>query len=309
MKANKASGPNCIPTNILKLFKKEFSKPLSDMINMSFNQGICPNILKIANVIPIHKKGDKLDCNNYRPISLLSNISKIFKKSMHICLVNFLRKNKLLFCHQFGFRSGYSVNHALTSLSELIRKALDEDKFACGVFIDLQKAFDTVDHNILLSKLYRYSVKGTPHQWFKSYLKGRQQYTTINHQKSSLSNIKYGVPQSSVLGPLLFLLYINDLSKAFVHSKVHHFADDTNFLYASHFLKNLNKTVNFDLSNLVQWLRANKISLNANKTEIVVFRSPTKQIYKSLNFRLSGQKIKPKHCAKYLGVIIDEAKT
>ena len=109
-----------------------------------------------------------------------------------------------------------------------------------------------------------------------------------------------------MLGPLLFLLYINNLNKAVVHSKVHHFADDTNFLYASHSLKNLNKTVNFDLSNLVQWLRANKISLNVNKTEIVVFRSPTKQIYKNLNFRLSGQKIEPKRCTKYLGVIIDE---
>ena len=156
-------------------------------------------------------------------------------------------------------------------MTELIRKALDEDKFACGVFIDLQKAFDTVDHNILLSKLYHYGVKGTPHQWFKSYLTGRQQYTTVNHQTSSLSNVKYGVPQGSVLGPLLFLLYINDLNKAVVYSKVHHFADDTNFLYASHSLKNLNMTVNFDLSNLVQWLRANKISLNFNKTEIVVF--------------------------------------
>ena len=154
MRTNKASGPSSIPTNILKLFKKEFSKALSDMINMSFNQGVFPNILKIANVIPIHKKGDKLDCNNYRPISLLSNISKIFEKSMHIRLVNFLRKNKLLFCHQSGFRNGYSVNHALTSLAELIRKAFDEDKFACWVFIDLKKAFGTADHNILLSKLY-----------------------------------------------------------------------------------------------------------------------------------------------------------
>ena len=130
------------------------------------------------------------------------------------------KKKKLLLCHQFGFRGGYSVNHALTSLTELIRKALDEDKFACGVLIDLQKAFDTVNHNVLLSKLYYYGVKGTSHQWFKSYLTGRQQYTTINHQTSSLSNIKYGVPQGSVPGPLLFLLYINDLNKAIVYSKV-----------------------------------------------------------------------------------------
>ena len=179
MKTNKISGQHSIPTNILKLFKKEFSKPLSDMINMSFNQAVFPNMLKIANVIPVHKKGDQLDCNNYRPISLLSNISKIFEKSMHICLVNFLKKNKLLFCHQFGFRNGYSVNHALTRFTELIREALDEDKFACGVLIDLQKAFDTVDHNILLSKLYHHGVKGTPHQWFKSYLTGRQQYKQL----------------------------------------------------------------------------------------------------------------------------------
>ena len=142
-------------------------------------------------------------------------------------------KYKLLSCHQFGFRNGHSVNHALTSLTELIRKALDEDKFACGVVIDLQKAFDTVDHNIFLSKLYHYGVKETPHQLFKSYLTGRQQDTTINHQKSSLSNIKYGVPQGSVLGPLLFLLYINNLSKAVVHSKVHHFADDKLFICKS----------------------------------------------------------------------------
>ena len=132
MKTNKARGPNSIPTKILKLFKKEFSKPLSDIINLSFNQGVFPNLLKITNVIPIHKKGDKLDCNNYRPISLLSNISKIFEKCMHTRLTNFLQINKLLFSHQFGFRNGYSTNHALTSLTEMIRKALYEDKFACG---------------------------------------------------------------------------------------------------------------------------------------------------------------------------------
>ena len=130
MKTNKASGPNSIPTKILKLFKKEFSKPLSDIINLSFNQGVFPNLLKITNVIPIHKKGDKLDCNNYRPISLLSNISKIYEKCMHTRLTNFLQINRLFFSHEFGFRNGYYTNHALTSLTKMIRKAFDEDKFA-----------------------------------------------------------------------------------------------------------------------------------------------------------------------------------
>ena len=137
------------------------------MINMSFNQGVSPNILKLASVIPIHGN-DKVDCNNYRPIFLLYNISKVYEKSMHIRLINFLRKNKLLFCYQFGFRNGHSINYALTSLTNLIRKALDGGKFECGVFIDLQKVFDTVDHDILLWKLYYYGVKGLPHQWLKS---------------------------------------------------------------------------------------------------------------------------------------------
>ena len=139
-----------------------------------------------------------------------------------------------MFSHQFDFRNGYPTNHALTSLTEIIRKALDEDKFTCGVFIDLQKAFDTVDHDILLSKLNHYGVRGVSYEWFKSYLTGRQQFTTIAHLKSDLCSINYGVPQGSVLGPILFLLYINDLNQVIFHSKIHHFADDTNFLYASY---------------------------------------------------------------------------
>ena len=142
----------------------------------------------------------------------------------------------------------------------MIRRARYEDKFAFGVFIDLQKAFVTVDHVNLLSKHNYYGVRGASYQWFKSYLTGRQQYTRIAHLKSDLCSINYGVPQGSVLRPILFLLYINDLNQAIVHSKVDHFADDTNFLYASHYLKKINKTINFDFSNLVQWLRANKIS-------------------------------------------------
>ena len=151
MKTSKASGPKTISTKILKLFKKKISKRLSDIINL----------LKIANVIPIHKKDDKLDCNNYRSISLLSNI---YKKCMHTRLTNFHQVNKLFFSHQFGFRNGCSTNHALTSLTETIRQALDEDKFACGFFIDLQKAFNTVDHCILLSKRYHYGVRGASYQ-------------------------------------------------------------------------------------------------------------------------------------------------
>ena len=182
----------------------------------------------------------------------------------------------------------------------MIGKALDEDKFACGVFIDLQKAFDTVDHGILLSKLNHYGVRGASYQWFKSYLTGRQQYTTIAHLKSDLRSINYGVPQGSVLRPILFLLYINDLNQTIVHSKVYHFADDSNFLYASHSLKKINKAINFDLSNLVQWLRANKISLTVNKTELVIYQITKKTNLQKSKFSTSWAKNRTKTSHKVL---------
>ena len=306
IKPNRAIGTNSIPTKILNEFKTEVSEPLSDMINVSFSKGIFPDFQKVANVIPIHKKGEKLEPNNYRPISLLSNISKLYKKAMHIRLTNFLRKNKVLFPYQFGFRNNHSTDHALISLTEMIRNALDNGNFACGVFIDLQKAFDNVNHDILLSKLNHYGIRGVAFNWFKSYLRDRTQYATINNERSKIQTIKYGVPQGSILGPLLFLIYINDLSRSIINSKIHHFADDTNLLYVSSSLKDINKKINFDLSNLVQWLRANKIALNVNKTDIAIFRSPRKQITKKMNFPLSGQKIRQKTCTKYLGVLLDE---
>ena len=221
IKPNKAIGPNSIPTKILKDFKTELSEPLSDMINVSFNKGIFPDFLKVANVIPIHKKGEKLDPNNYRPISLL-------------------------------YSSPY-YNHSLISLTEMIRNVLDNGNFACGVFIDLQKAFDTVNHDILFSKLNHYGIRGVAFDWLKSYLSDRTQYVAINSERSEIQTIKFGVPQGFILGSLLFLIYINDLSRSIKNSKIHDFADDTNLLYASSSsLKDITKKINFDLSNLVQ---------------------------------------------------------
>ena len=199
--------------------------------------GVYPDQLKTAKVIPVFKKGDKLLVSNYRPISLLSNLNKIYEKIVYKRLYSFLNIHNCIYELQFGFRAGHSTNHALISLTEKVRVALDTGNFACGIFVDFQKAFDTVDHEILLKKLEHYGVRHTANKWFRSYLTNRTQYVSINGFDSTLQLMKYGVPQGSVLGPLLFLIYINDLHFAIKYSVTHHFADDTNFLYISKSLK------------------------------------------------------------------------
>ena len=175
----KAVGPHSIPTNILKEYKKILSIPLAIIINISFKTGIFPELCKIAHVIPVYKKGDQLDCSNYRPISLLSNISKVFEKAMYSRLFYFLNKYNCLYKKQFGFQNSHSTNHALITITETIREALDRNEYSCRVFLDFQKAFDTVNHDILTSTLNHYGVRGLSLVWFKSYLTNRQQETLI----------------------------------------------------------------------------------------------------------------------------------
>jgi len=305
--SSKANGPASIPTKALDLIKTEISAPLSEIINLTFETGIFPEILKTAKVLPVFKnKGEITDCTNYRPISLLSNMDKVLEKLIYKRAYSFLDNSKLLYIRQFGFRRKHSTVHTLTNLCQKIADALDNHKYACGVFVDLQKAFDTVDHNILLAKLGHYGIRGKAHKLFESYLTDRRQFVTVSGQSSPERIIKHGVPQGSVLGPLLFLIYINDLNYAIKFSLVHHFADDTNLLIITDNLETLTEQMNQDLQSLWHWLNANKISLNASKTEYVLFRHPTKKLNNDLvKLYIGGYLLSEKNTIKYLGVHVD----
>ena len=306
MSTSKASGPFSVPSKVLKEFDAFFVPLLTSIINKSFKEGVFPSNLKCAKVIPIYKKGDKTKCPNYRPISLLSNVSKIFERVMSNRLENYLNSNSILYEHQYGFRKKYSTEHAILSITEKIKTNLDRNIFACGVFVDLEKAFDTVNHKILLAKLDHLGINCSSNKWLTSYLSNRSQCVTVNGVNSEYLPINCGVPQGSILGPLLFSIYINDMNKAFSHSTVYHFADDTNLLYSNKNPKIIKKKMNQDLKFLFDWLCANRLSLNVAKTEFIIFRPPKMSLNDRIVLTLNRTKIFESRKLKYLGLIIDD---
>ena len=253
LNSDKSTAQNILPTKILKLLKHDISPHLAEIFNLSFSSGVFQSILKIPKVLLVHKKVSKQFCSNYRPISLLSNIDKIIEKIMYDRIYKFLDKTTYILFS--SFRQHYSTSYALLNLTETIMKALDDGNFAWAIFVYLQKAFDTVDQSILLSKLSHYGIRGLENKWSKSYSANRKQFVSINGFESSASSIIIcGVPQGSVLGPLPFHRYINDLHVPIKHCKVHYFADDKNLLIIKRSLKRLNKLLNIDLKNLTKYI-------------------------------------------------------
>ena len=302
---NTATGPCSMPPKILNLLCDSIAHPITEIANLSFLTGTHPERLKIAKVIPIFKSGSKMLTSNYRPISLLSNFNKIIEKLMFKRVYSFLEDEHLIYDLQFGFRPKHSTAHAVISITEKIKEALDNGNFTCGVFVDLQKAFDTVNHDILLQKLKKYGIRGPAHEWFKSYLTDRLQFVSILGFDSDKLPIKHGVPQGSVLGPLLFLIYINDLHHSIKNSKTYLFADDTNLLHVKNNLNQLQKEMNADLKSLCAWLLANKISLNKTKTEMIFFKKPNTTIPFNI-IKINGMQLYPSKNVKYLGLYLDE---
>ena len=307
LNVTKSSGPDNISPLLVKENCLFLCEPLAYLFNLSLEKGIVPSNLKTAKVVPIFKKGDVHTASNYRPISLLSIFNKLLERLVYKRMYNFLNKNQTLYEFQFGFRKNHSTSLALLEVVDNCYKQLDENNIILGIYLDLQKAFDTVDHSILLHKLYYYGIRGTTYDWLKSYLCNREQYTVVNNHQSSNGRVICGVPQGSVLGPLLFLIYVNDISQAVPGNKLKLFADDTNLFLYGKTLVDLENQANSCLSQLDLWFVANRLSLNIEKTCYTLF-SP-RNIPDSnclLNITINNQPISKVTNCKYLGIVIDE---
>ena len=219
------------------------------MINNSFISGIFPTPLKIARVVPIFKSGDRTNVTNYRPISMLSILSKIFENCIYSRLVTFFETNAILSDRQFGFRHGRSTADAILKVTEFINDSMDDQEISMCVFVDFRKAFDCINHAILLRKLECYGVRGVPLDLLSTYLSNRAQHVNINGSSSSVRYARLGVPQGSVLGPLLFLVYINDLCNISSNYMPVLFADDTTLCFRNSNLSNLTSLCNSELQN------------------------------------------------------------
>lgn len=306
-----------VPIKLIKEAKNELSSVLVHVINSSFVSGKFPDLLKISKVVPIYKSSDPELVSNYRPISLLSSISKVFEKIVCNRLVNFLEENNILDDTQHGFRKGKSTISAAVNFIESVIDSLDEGDLAVGIFMDLSKAFDSVNHQLLLSILQKIGIKNNALDWFSSYLLNRKQFVEIQYlkdskfvlnYKSSLQNIKLGVPQGSNLGPLLFLCYLNNIGNCLKLTRKNNlflYADDASLKLSNKILDVLEINAAVEMASLKQSLEQRNLQLNFKKTKFIHFKTKQNKNKLHSNIIVEDNEVEQVNTIKFLGLKVD----
>lgn len=302
-------GEDGFSSKLIKHLKESLVSPLTLICNQSIKSGTFPNLMKIAKVIPLFKKGDAELVDNYRPISLLPALSKVLERVLYEQIFDYFTAHKLFAESQYGFRKNRSTDQAAIELVDKISAVVDNRKQAIAIFMDLSKAFDTLNHSILLMKLKYYGFSEQSLLLMKNYLTQRQQYVSWDNCSSGKENISTGIPQGSILGPLLFIIYVNDLSRACTNFSPICFADDTTlfssldaFGRSSGVIQN---NINAELKSVREWLLANKLSLNSVKTKYMIFREINTR-KRNISVQINDQELERVTTFKFLGLTLHE---
>jgi exonuclease III len=318
VKSKMSYGDDDIPSALFKEFFPSIRRVVTHLCQQSLSLGVFPSCLKVAKIIPIHKKGPRDFMGNYRPIALLPVLSKVLEKIVHRTLMSHFMNHKILSKSQFGFQSSKSAPDAVTDYVNAVYSELDKKEKTIGIFLDLQKAFDTVDHSILLAKLSSCGISGIVLRWLRSYLSNRTQYVEITGSSRLIQNIKYkshtstvklGVPQGSVLGPLLFLVFINDLPECIKTRNTSLFADDSSFLVSAMDYRLLVERCQSLLNDLERWFQANGLMVNVTKSCLINFRlsnlSKLNDTPYAGKLRMFGESLPDSESTRFLGIMVD----
>ena len=302
---SKSAGEDKISGKFLRDAAEVISSPLTYIMNLSLKSATVPDDFKLARVLPIYKKGNRNYEGNYRPVSILPVASTVLEKIVYNQMHKYLEQNNLIYAFQSGFRSAHSTDTALTFLADKLRANMDEGLYTGMVLIDLQKAFDTVDYTILTTKLNAIGIDDSAGSWFKSYLTGRKQVVKINERLSTAGNITCGVPQGSILGPLLFNIYVNDMITS-VNCDLFLYANDSTLLVSGKNPAVIQNTLSIELNAIRGWLEENKLSIHLGKTESILIASKIRLARTdSLKISCGSVDIESKSKITYLGLTFD----